>query len=52
MSDYLREKKFDDENDLKIDLANFFAQKPQEFYERWILSLLERWQQFIDNNGP
>jgi histone-lysine N-methyltransferase SETMAR len=52
MSDYLREKKFDDENDLKIDLANFFAQKSQEFYERWILSLIERWQQVIDSNRP
>ena len=51
MSDYLREKKFDDENDLKMDLANFFAQKSQDFYERGILSLPERWQQVIDSNG-
>ena len=51
MSDYLREKKFDDENDLKMDLANFFAQKSQDFYERGILSLPERCQQVIDSNG-
>jgi histone-lysine N-methyltransferase SETMAR len=51
ISHYLREKKFDDENDLKMDLANFFAQKSQDFYERGILALPERWQQVIDSNG-
>ena len=29
---YLDKKKFDDENDLKMDLANFFTQKSQDFY--------------------
>jgi histone-lysine N-methyltransferase SETMAR len=47
----LGEKKFDDENDLKTDLANFFAQKSPGFYERGILSLPARWQQVIDSNG-
>ncbi len=51
LSNYLGEKKFDDENDLKTDLANFFAQKSQDFYERGILSLPGRWQQVIDSNG-
>jgi histone-lysine N-methyltransferase SETMAR len=51
MSDYLPEKKFDNENDLIMDLVNFFAQKSQDFYSRGILSLLERWQQVIDSNG-
>ena len=51
LSDHLREKKFDDENDLKTDLDNFFNQKPLVFYERGILSLPERWRQVIDNNG-
>jgi histone-lysine N-methyltransferase SETMAR len=51
LSNYLGEKKFDDENDLKTDLANFFAQKSPGFYERGILSLPARWQQVIDNNG-
>ena len=50
-SNYLVEKKFDDENDLKMDLANFFAQKSQDFRERGILSLSGRWQQVIDSNG-
>ena len=51
LSDYLREKKFDDENDLKMDLVKFFGQKSRGFYEHGILSLPERWRQVIDNNG-
>ena len=43
--------KLDDENDLKMDLVNFFGQKSQEFYERGILSLPERWRQVIHSNG-
>jgi histone-lysine N-methyltransferase SETMAR len=34
LSNHLREKKFDDEKDLKMDLVNFFGQKSQDFYER------------------
>jgi histone-lysine N-methyltransferase SETMAR len=41
LSNYLGEKNFDDENDLKTDLANFFDQKSQDFYEYGILSLPE-----------
>ena len=51
LSNHLREIKLDDENDLKMDLLNFFGQKSQDFYERGMLSLPERWQQVIDSNG-
>ena len=51
LANYLRKKKFDDEDDLKTDLTNFFGQKSKEFYGRGILSLPERWQQVVDNNG-
>jgi hypothetical protein len=50
LSNHLREKKFDDENDLKMDLLKFFGQKSQDFYEHGILSLPERWRQVIDSN--
>ena len=50
-SNYLREKKFNDESQIKMDLLNFFDQKTQDFYESGILSLPERWQQVIDSNG-
>ena len=48
---YLREKKFNDESQIKMDLLNFFDEKTQDFYESGILSLTERWQQVIDNNA-
>ena len=34
LSNHLREKKFDDESSLKMDLADFFSQKSKDFYER------------------
>ncbi len=51
LSDHLREKKFDDENNLKTDLADFFSQKSLDFYERGIFSLPERWRQVVDSDG-
>ena len=48
LSNYLREKKVDDE---KIDLINFIVQKLKDFCEREIISLPERWQQVIDSDG-
>lgn len=51
LSHYLCEKKFDDEEDLKNDLINFFNNKSKDFYERGIMTLPNRWQQVIDTNG-
>ena len=34
LSNHLREKKFDDESNLKMDLADFFSQKSKDFYEK------------------
>ncbi|CAF4641069.1 unnamed protein product [Rotaria socialis] len=48
---HLREKNFDDENDVKMDIINFFGQKSQDFYESGILSLPERRRQVIDSSG-
>ena len=50
-SHHLREKKFDDENDVKMDIGNFFGQNSQNFYEHGIQSLPERWRQVIDSSG-
>jgi len=44
-------QKFDDENDLKVDLVNFFGQQTQDFYECGILFPQECWRQVIDSNG-
>ena len=51
LSDYLREKNFDNENDLKMDLVKFFGRKSRDFSEGGILSLPEHWGQVVDNNG-
>ncbi len=51
LSHHLREKKFDDGNDMKMDIPNFFGHKSKDFYERGILSLPERWRQVIDSSG-
>ena len=39
LSDHLRQKKFDNEDDLKTDLNDFFREKSLDFYERGILTL-------------
>lgn len=47
----LSEKRFNNEEDIKKFIADFFASKPLDFYERGIKSLQERWRWVIDNNG-
>lgn len=42
---------FASEELLKNYLNEFFAQKSQNFYERGIMQLPERWQKVIDQNG-
>ena len=51
LCNHLHEKKFQDENDVKIDLINLFGEKSKDLYEDVILSLLERWRRVIDNDG-
>ena len=51
LSNHLREKKFDNESSLKMDLAEFFRQKSKDFYERGIFSLPERWRQVVHSDG-
>ena len=34
-----------------MDIDNFFGEKSQDFYERGIISLPERWRKVIDNSG-
>ncbi|XP_025163702.1 histone-lysine N-methyltransferase SETMAR-like [Harpegnathos saltator] len=38
-------------NVLKNHLDDFFAQRSQDFYERRIMKLVERWQKVIEQNG-
>jgi histone-lysine N-methyltransferase SETMAR len=51
LSKYLCGQEFDEEKDVKVDTATFFAQRSVDFHERGILSLLDRWRGVIDTNG-
>ena len=42
---------FNNDDDIKSYLIQFFANKNQKFYERGIMMLPERWQKIIDQNG-
>ena len=47
----LNGKNFNNDDDIKSYLIQFFANKNQKFYERGIMMLPERWQKIIDQNG-
>ena len=47
----LNGKNFNNDDDIKSYLIQFFANKNHKFYERGIMMLLERWQKVVDQNG-
>ena len=47
----LNGKNFNNDDDVKSYLVQFFADNNQKFYERGIMMLLERWQMVIAQNG-
>ena len=47
----LNGKKFNNDDDVKSCLIQFFANKNQKFYKRGIMMQPERWQKAIDQNG-
>ena len=47
----LNGKNFNNDDDIKSYLIQFFANKNQKFYEDGIMMLPERWQKVIDQNG-
>jgi [histone H3]-lysine36 N-dimethyltransferase SETMAR len=51
LAHHLSEKRFDNEDDLKIDLENFFNHQSKAFYQQGILSLPQRWQEVVDSDG-
>jgi len=51
LSNHLRGKQFQDEEDLKKFLREFFNSKSPEFYARGIRDLPRRWQEVIDSKG-
>ena len=51
MEHFLRGKEFENNEDLKNHLDQYFDSKPQSFYREGIRELPLRWQSSIDNNG-
>jgi hypothetical protein len=51
LANHLSEKKFIDEDHLKMEINNSFSSKSLEFYEKGITSLPKSWQQVIDTDG-
>lgn len=51
LSNHLREKIFDEVDDIEKWLRDFFDSQTKEFYYNGIHSLPARWQQVIDNDG-
>ena len=51
MQKSLNGKIFNDADDVKSHLIQFFADKNQKFYEHGIMILPERWQKVIEKNG-
>ena len=44
-------KTFNDDEDVKSHLVQFFADKDENFYKCGIMNLPERWQKVIEQNG-
>jgi len=51
LSNYLRERSFDDFDHLKSDIETFFSSRSSDFYAKGILELPERWSKVVDTNG-
>ncbi|UYV74835.1 hypothetical protein LAZ67_12001208 [Cordylochernes scorpioides] len=51
MSNHMRGTTFDDEEDLKTWLNNFFDTGPGDFWRNGINKLVERWEDVVNKNG-
>lgn len=51
MSNFLANKRFDKDDDIKMAIEHFFASKDQAFYLRGMNLLLERWQKVVNVSG-
>ncbi|UYV82650.1 hypothetical protein LAZ67_22000380 [Cordylochernes scorpioides] len=51
MSNHMRGTTFNNEENLKTWLNNFFYTRPGEFWRNGINKLVERWEEVVNNNG-
>lgn len=51
LADYMREKRYTNEIDLKNAFIDFIDSRTSDFFESGITKLLTRWQKCLDSNG-
>jgi histone-lysine N-methyltransferase SETMAR len=51
LRNYLRNKHYEDFDELKSDLTVFLESQPASFYKRGIERLPARWEKVVENNG-
>lgn len=51
LSNDLRDRVFEDRDEAKTYIDDFFNSKPAEFYRKGIHSLVDRWRWVVDNDG-
>lgn len=51
LQDHIRDKKFENEQEVNEVVDNFFASKPASFYQQGIEDLINRWQYVVDHMG-
>lgn len=51
LDNHLHGKSFTEENELKMQISQFFASKPASFYEHGIHTLPDRWRKVVDLDG-
>ena len=51
LSNFLKEKRFDNHKHLNSDIEFFFSSKSPDFYARGILQLPDRWATVVDSGG-
>lgn len=51
IQNFLNGKKFEMDDDVKMELEKFFESKDELFYQNGILKLPSRWEQIVNNNG-
>lgn len=51
MQHHLSNKRYENDDQLKNDLEQFFISKPMNFFERGIKNLPNRWRKVIENEG-
>ena len=51
LSNFLKEKSFDNFEQLKLEINTFFDSRSPDFYAKGILELPDRWSKVIDIEG-